>query len=451
MAIKRTRRGISIGTVFMLSLTVVTLLTGAVILSRLSGNMGPVTIDPKLLTEPLNVLARTITDTEPNAQGAQQQQAGTPVQTDGAGLPAATLAPTPTPAPTVPPSQILTLTAVGQVTLGSELQRSGQGGSTGFGFDDIIAPVASAMGADLSFATLRMGLSRDINAYGTYCGPQDAAAALKNAGVNVLNLATDRLFDRGVTGLSETRSILTELGISQAGAYLTASERQEPSIVDINGVKVGVLAYTGQISSSGKKAASQVEIAAGTRLLDVTAATSDIQTLRARGADLIIVLAHWGERSDTKVTKTTRDTATALANAGADIILGTNPTTVHEMERRTVTDASGASREVFIAYSLGNFLIDDSRDTGDITGVILRLRIEWNFQAKRAVIEDAVYMPTWIMRWKDSAGINRFRVVPAGITTIPDNMTDSIYLNMKKAYQNMATKLGSSAARPVME
>jgi len=188
-----------------------------------------------------------------------------------------------------------------------------------------------------------------------------------------------------------------------------------------------------------------------TAISSFVAASADIAALRQNGADIVVVLAHWGARSDTKPSRDTRLIAEALAQAGADIILGTNPTSVQEIERKTVRDPSGISRDVLIAYSLGNFLIDDSRDTPAITGLIVHMDLEWDVEARKASFTDVWYMPTWIMRWKDESGVNRYRVVPAGTGSIPPNMTDNIYLNMKKAYQGILGRIDAAVARPKPE
>ncbi len=445
MARKR-MRGVSFGTILVLILTLSVSLVAAVIFARISGDMGQISIDPKLLTEPLAVLARNVTNTEPEAT--------TPPS------PTATSAPNPTnalnmarysatTAPTEPPIRSFSLTAVGQITIGGELREAAQQGDA-YQFDSMLEPVIAALSSgDLSIATLRTGLSEST--YSDYAAPAALAYSLKNAGVNLFNLATDRLLDKSVNGLSETRSIVEKARASTAGAYRNQEERQRLNVIEINGIKVGLLSYTGTISNTGKKAASQEEIAIATRMLNAEAAAVDIAALRAQGAEIIIVLAHWGNRSDTKASKETRAIVDALATAGADVIIGTNPTSIHGLERRMVTDASGKQREVFIAYSLGNFLIDDSRDTNNITGLILHLGIQWDTQAKRAIFQDAWYMPTWIMRWRDTDGGNSFRVVPAGMATIPEGMTDNVYVKMKKAHQGVLTQLGTDAAVPRAE
>ena len=439
-------RGISVGTIVMVAFSLILLLVGGVIFTRISGDIDQISIDPKLLTEPLNVLSRSISDTTPQGGAGQVPDAGNPTPEQAAAV-AATPAPTPTPEPTLPPIRSFTLTAVGQVSAGSDLRASGRDSNGDYNYTPSFASVSAAMAGDLSIATLRTTLSDEDSDFDGACAPYNLAVGLGGAGVNLMNLSTDRLLDHGTQGIGKTLDILQQLSLSSTGAFRNEQERNTVPMLDINGVKVGVLSYTNSISAAGKSAANEAEIATATRILDAQAAATDISALRGAGAEIVVVLAQWGARGDAKPSAATREMADALAGAGADIILGTGPTTVHELERRTVTDTSGTAREVLIVYSLGNFLVDDSRETSDITGVILHTSITWDAQAGKASYADTWYMPTWIMRWKDG-NTNRYRLEPAGIGTKPENMTDSIYSNMKKAYDNMAAKLGNTATQP---
>ncbi len=451
MGIRRAKRGVSVGTTFMLSFTVLTLAVGMFIFTRVAGDMKQISFDANLLAEPLAALTRGVVD---SGQGAGAPSPTDPASVSGqvaaAGPTDAPAQPTQPPAPTTPPSINLTLTAMGQITLGSELRQSGQVQSGVYQYEDAFASVAHVIkGSDFAVATLRAGLAAPGQELETYRAPMELAQALQNSGITAINLGTDHALDYGMDGVATTVDTLSGLGLTPIGAYKTQQDLAGMQIIDMSGVPVGVISYTNAVSSAGRKAVS--EPSGAMRMLDTDTVAADVQALRQKGAKIVIALAYWGERADTRPPRATRDAADALANAGADIILGVGPTSVHDMERRTVTDVTGTTREVFIAYSLGNFLIDDTRDTPAITGMILQLSIEWNVQNQRATIRDAWYMPTWIMRYKDAEGINRYRVVPAGSLNRPENMTETIFGNMRKAYTNLTTKLGMNAARPRAE
>lgn len=447
-------RGISAGTIVMLSVTLLTVLVSLYVFTNISGDLEDITLDPNLLTEPLTVLTRSVGEIATAVQSSVSAGGGSGTSPEAndpvavAPTAAATATPSPSPAPTVeptqPPSRRLQITAAGQVSVGEELRKSGSSS-----FYPIFEPLAGAIsGSDLAIVTLRGGLTNNAEAYDAYRAPASLASGLSQAGFTMINLATDRVLDSGTAGVAETVSILDGLGISAQGAYSNSQLRQSIPMMEINGIKVAVLSYTNAISSNGKNAASEYEIEGATRLLNLEDAKTDIAAAKRAGSDIVIVLAHWGSRSDTKASNETRNTASALAEAGADIILGTNPTTVQEFDRITVVDGNGSGREVFVAYSLGNFLIDDSRDTNQITGVMLGLTVDWDTQTQRASISASWYMPTWIMRYKDDSGVNQYRLVPSGTASMPSGMTETIYANMKKAYQSMVRTLGETYAQP---
>ena len=431
---RKKRRGVSLGTYFVTVLCLVTLFTGVVLYTRISGDIDQISLNPKMLLGPFEMIQHSITDTQPDT-------------------------------PTIPPAQqterpaaaadssvrTLSISAVGQITIGNDARRSVRVDGV-YDFSPIFEPVADALsGADLSIATLRTTLTDDSSRYDAYFAPKELVDGMKANGFQLFNLATDRVLDGGVQGIEKTRSFLQSAQVATAGAYLTAEERNALPVKEIAGVWVGVLSYTESLSSNGRRSANEETIQNSVRIFDVEHARADIAMLREKGAEIIIVLVHWGGRSDAKASRETREAADALISAGADIILGTNPTQAHEIEKRTVYAADGSSKEVFIAYSLGNFLVDDTRETAEITGMILRLTLSYDRQTRRLSIQDAWYMPTWIMRWQDRGGQNRYRVVPAGSSQQPPEMTSVVYGNMNRSYQNMVTKMDAAAARPKPE
>ena len=433
---RKKRRGVSLGTYVLTVLCLLTLFAGVILYSRISGDIDQISLNPKMLSEPFETIRHSIMDTQPDAPAsapAQQKPAENPLAAGES------------------PVRTLSIGAVGQITIGNDTRRSARVNG-GYDFGSIFQPVADALsGADLSLATLRTLVTDESSRYDAYFAPKELIDGMKANGFQLFNLATDRILDGGIQGIEKTRSILQSAQVATAGAYLSASERDALPIKEIAGCWVGVLSYTESLSSNGRRSANEETIQTSVRLFDVERARSDIAGLRRKGAEVIIVLAHWGGRSDARASREVREAADALVAAGADIILGTNPAQVHEIEKRTIYNADGSARDVFIAYSLGNFLVDDTRETAEITGMVLRLTLSYDRQTRRLSIQDAWYMPTWIMRWQDRSGQNRYRVVPAGASQPPPEMTNTVYGNMNRSYQNMVTKMDASAAWPRAE
>ena len=71
------------------------------------------------------------------------------------------------------------------------------------------------------------------------------------------------------------------------------------------------------------------------------------------------------------ITQAQRTLAQSLADWGADVIIGTHPHVLQDAEWRTAADG----RNVFVAYSLGNFLSTQSKPD-QLFGAILTLDLE---------------------------------------------------------------------------
>ncbi|MDO4413679.1 MAG: CapA family protein [Erysipelotrichaceae bacterium] len=68
------------------------------------------------------------------------------------------------------------------------------------------------------------------------------AEAVKEAGVQMVTTANNHCMDRGVEGLKSTVRGLNDVGLSQCGIHI--DEKNRYRIIDIDGFKIGVLAYT---------------------------------------------------------------------------------------------------------------------------------------------------------------------------------------------------------------
>ena len=84
-----------------------------------------------------------------------------------------------------------------------------------------------------------------------------------------------------------------------------------------------------------------------------------------READVVVVSLHWGIEYTEQPTEEQKRLARRLIDAGASLVLGHHPHTVQPVERY---------HGGLIAYSLGNFVFDSSRERGH-RGIILRCEL----------------------------------------------------------------------------
>ena len=161
-------------------------------------------------------------------------------------------------------------------------------------------------------------------------GPPAYVNILTLGGVEAVNLANNHTYDYGKTGYADTKTALEGAGV----AYV---ENEGTTVFETeNGLKIGL--YAMQFSSN------------------VSAAEKAIAELRAAGAEIVIVSAHWGIEGSYRPTNVQKEYARAAVDAGADIVFGH-----HTHVLQPVESYNGG----VICYSLGNFSFGGNRNPQD--------------------------------------------------------------------------------------
>jgi poly-gamma-glutamate synthesis protein (capsule biosynthesis protein) len=217
--------------------------------------------------------------------------------------------------------------------------------------------------ADLAFANLEGPISaKGYNQGSIYSfrAKPEAVEGLKYAGFDVLSLANNHIWDWGSEALLDTIDILKENGIEPVGAGKNYLEANSPAIKEISGMKIAFLAYTNLYPKSLEAG----EDYSGISSFNLESAKNEIKRLRESGeADIIAVSLHWGEEYNPKANEYQRVTAKSLAESGADLVIGHHPHVVQEIE-------SG------VAYSLGNFVFDQSFSEKTMEGAVLKVIVK---------------------------------------------------------------------------
>jgi poly-gamma-glutamate capsule biosynthesis protein CapA/YwtB (metallophosphatase superfamily) len=177
-----------------------------------------------------------------------------------------------------------------------------------------------------------------------YRSSPKALPALKESGVDIVNLANNHIMDYGAEGMLDTISLLDREGIAHVGAGHNLEEALKPAVVTKQGIRIAFLGFSRVVpDNSWKASAKQAGVA------DTYNYTVPVETIRKakEQADLVVVLAHWGtERKDTPDPVQT-DLAHRYVDAGADLVVASHPHVLQGLE---------AYKGKWIAYSLGNFI-----------------------------------------------------------------------------------------------
>ena len=185
-------------------------------------------------------------------------------------------------------------------------------------------------------------------------------AGIRRAGVDVVSLANNHIRNAGSTGVSQTIRNVKAAGLVPVGAGRNAQAARRPVWFTVDGVRVAILAF----DAVDLYAAGATGTRPGAAPLDLARCRADIKAARAAGADVVIVVPHWGVEYTSTPTATQRSQAASLIAAGADVILGSHPHWAGAME---------AIDNGLAVYSMGDFIFDLPRSEQTDEGLIVEL------------------------------------------------------------------------------
>lgn len=189
------------------------------------------------------------------------------------------------------------------------------------------------------------------------------AAALKNAGIDVVSTANNHILDRGPEGLDATLRVLEANGIMQHGAVPSGATERPPYtrlVLERDGVTItiGFIAATwgtngipdpyGQVNLLYESSEYGQQGGVRASVLEAIAQAD-------RDNDVVMVAAHFGYEYQFYPDQSQIDAARRMAEAGADIILGAQ---AHTLQPVDLIDLG--SRKTLVVYSLANFLASQS-------------------------------------------------------------------------------------------
>ncbi len=299
----------------------------------------------------------------------------------------------------------VTLAFAGDLLMHTPIGYSCYDSATGrYRFDEVFAPIAPYLSdADCTIVNLETrlaGASRGYQGYPAFNTPDDLAPALRGAGIDALGTANNHSLDMGWDGVVRTLDVLDRNGLRHAGTARSQAERDAPRILDVGGIKVGLLNYTDYLNGipmpSGRPYAVNV--------LLIGSVASDIVRARQAGAELVVAFVHWGSEYQRYPSSSQTAAASSLIDLGVDLIVGHHPHVVQPIVR--VRGRTG--REGYVAYSLGNF-VSDQRSRYRDSGLMVWADVVRDSAGTR--VTGMRYLPTYVQKtW--SGGRTRFRVLP---------------------------------------
>ena len=426
------RRGVSVGTIIMLVLTAV--VTGSLvsILPRLLGDAS-IDIDTSQVLQALN-----LGDAIPALSLSEIPLVSGPTQAPGLiAEPQPTAAPTSAPTPEPVVGGTFTLTLGGSINMDDGVRQSGYYSDTKeYDFTEALSLISGEMQADLTMVTFA-NLVMPGSKVSALISPPEIMKNLSDAGIDVVALGFSQAYDQGLNGVSATVAAARQARLTTIGAYESGEDAGQLRIITVQNVPVALLHYTESLSSKGRSAMKKDGNGFAVPLVQVDKTIAgiegDIAAAKAQGAQVIVVSVNWTSVTKSTPSKDQVALAQQIADAGADIIVGTGTGVA-----QPVVWLMSGNRRVLCAYSLGS-LLNDGRKDGNVASLLLQLTISSD-GAGHVTFDRVAYTPTYIWRYRQD---NKYyyRVV-ASDRPAPMGMGDDQAGYKDKAFTNIRKTLG---------
>ena len=240
----------------------------------------------------------------------------------------------------------LTLSVVGDCTLGTDET---------FDYDTSLNAYYENYGADYFLQNVRSIFSTDdltiANFEGTltdsderedktfaFKAPASYASILSGSSVEAVNTANNHSHDYGDQGFDDTLAALDDAGIVHSGY-------DETAVMDIKGIKVGMVGIYELYDHLDREQ----------QLKD------NIAKVQADGAQLIVVIFHWGNETETVPDSNQTTLGRMAIDLGADLVCGHHPHVLQGIETYKGKN---------IVYSLGNFCFGGNSSPSDMDTMI---------------------------------------------------------------------------------
>ena len=341
----------------------------------------------------------------------------------------------------------INIRAAGDLNITDSVVKSGLT-STGYDFTRSFMDVAPLLSeADLTVLNLEGNIVGEP--YGTErtSAPNDLLTALRNAGVDLIQMANSCAINNGLIGLKSTINAIHNSGMEPIGAYATQADFNRSkgyTICEANGIKVAFVAFTKGMNGMGLPAGSEgcvnllyTDYDSEYKKIDTEGITRILKNTAAEKPDITIALLHWGSEGTDSHSDSQERIINLMKKQGVDVIIGSHPHRLHKIE---FDQAAGT----LVAYSLGDFFGDASAG-GSNYSIILDIEIIKDNHSGITRVTDYSYTPIYTLKESDCAdGDRRVVRIYQAMQAYDGNFVDSI---TKACYDDMGYSLSRIAQR----
>ncbi len=231
-------------------------------------------------------------------------------------------------------------------------------------YSTLFSKVGMLKEADVVFANLEGTASdkgSDIGNLYSFRMDPSVVPTLKSAGFNILSVANNHVGDWGRNAYVDNLNRLKENEILYTGGGMNTQEAEKVTVIEKYGMKIGFLGF----SDVGPNYMEADGDSAGLLLASNPRFEQIIKDASLQ-VDYLIVSFHFGDEYKTLHNKKQEELAHKAIDNGAKIVIGHHPHVVEDTE---------IYKNGYIAYSLGNFLFDQSWSKPTMEGMLLQIKL----------------------------------------------------------------------------
>lgn len=268
--------------------------------------------------------------------------------------------------------------------------------------------------ADFTIVNLENTITNEeYTAFPLFKGPDAIAAALSSNDVDLCLLANNHIYDNSSDGLKLTPDALEANSLLYTGIR-KSSEDKKYKIIEVNGVKIGILNYTYETGINNEGAHTLNSLVVKNEDLDKINSfdyenlddfyeeiNGELDKMYTEGIDYIIAYIHWGTEYQTIENDHQQKIAQKLCELGIDALIGGHPHVIQPVDLLTSEDGK---HQMVCIYSVGNHLSNQYKERIESVpeghtedGLMVELVIDKD-EDNQISLKEVTFIPTWNYR-----------------------------------------------------
>ena len=255
--------------------------------------------------------------------------------------------------------------------------------------------------------------------------PDALADSAVETGYDMLLTANNHAGDTMGDGILRTIEHIRSKGMQALGSQLN-NEEPKYSVVDINGIKIGMVCYTWAFSGNGStfslnglnpvKDEGQMNYFTNNNPDKLyKEAQTAMEQMKATGAEATMLFIHWGQEYQTTENALQNAMAQKLCDIGYDVIVGGHPHVVQPVE--LLQSTQDPDHKTICIYSLGNAV--SNQRTGISTqfpagytedGALFTVTFE-KYSDGKVYLAGTEVVPTWVNMHSNN-GAKEYNILP---------------------------------------